>query len=72
MKYGDQHLAIPLAMASVQADGGIVSTSADSLTFLDAFFGGRLFPEPILRDMEADWHRISTPLSTEPASCGSA
>jgi CubicO group peptidase (beta-lactamase class C family) len=53
---------IPLAMASVQADGGIVSTLADGLAFMDAFFGGQLFPAPLLEEMQADWHRVFFPL----------
>ena len=52
----------PLAMASVQADGGIVSTLADGLAFLDAFFGGQLFPARLLDEMQADWHRVFFPL----------
>jgi CubicO group peptidase (beta-lactamase class C family) len=62
MRWGDRPLRIPLAMASVQADGGVVSTLADGLTFLDAFFGGRLFPDQILAGMATDWHRIFFPL----------
>jgi D-alanyl-D-alanine carboxypeptidase len=49
-------------MASVQADGGIVSTLADGLAFMDAFLGGRLFPAPLLEEMQADWHRVFLPL----------
>ena len=33
MLYGKQRVAIPQAMASVRADGGIVSTTGDGLTF---------------------------------------
>lgn len=62
MRWGEEPLRIPLAMASVQADGGVVSTLADGLAFLDAFFGGRLFPQPILSGMATDWHRIFFPL----------
>jgi CubicO group peptidase (beta-lactamase class C family) len=62
MRWGDGFLRIPLAMASVQADGGIVSTLDDGLAFLDAFFGGRLFPPELLAEMQADWHRIFFPL----------
>ena len=49
-------------MASVQADGGIVSTLDDGLTFLEAFFAGRLFPPALLAEMQRDWHRIFYPL----------
>lgn len=62
LMYGDRALHIPLAMASVQADGGIVSTLDDGLVFLDSFFGGRLFPSSILAEIQQDWHRIFYPL----------
>jgi D-alanyl-D-alanine carboxypeptidase len=62
MRWGDGSLRIPLAMASVQADGGIVSTLDDGLAFLGAFVGGRLFPRELLAEMQADWHRIFFPL----------
>ena len=59
MLYGHQRVAIPRAMASVRADGGMVSTAGDGLTFLEAFMTGRLFPtripgrdaEPMARDL---------------------
>jgi CubicO group peptidase (beta-lactamase class C family) len=62
LRYGDVDLRIPRAMASVQADGGIVSTLEDGSAFLDAFFGGRLFDAALLGEMGADWHRIFAPL----------
>ncbi len=62
MRWGEVPLRIPLAMASVQADGGVVSTLDDGLAFLDAFFGGRLFPAALLAEMALDWHRIFFPL----------
>jgi CubicO group peptidase (beta-lactamase class C family) len=62
MRWGDGPLRIPLAMASVQADGGVVSTLDDGLAFLDAFFGGRLFAVGLLAEMATDWHRIFFPL----------
>ncbi len=60
--HGPDRLRIPLAMASVQADGGIVSTLDDGIAFLDAFFGGRLFPGALLAEIATDWHRIFPPL----------
>jgi CubicO group peptidase (beta-lactamase class C family) len=59
---GGTRLRIPLAMASVQADGGIVSTLEDGLAFLDAFFGARLFAASTLDELQRDWHRIFYPL----------
>lgn len=62
MRLGDTVLRIPQAMASVQADGGIVSTVDDSARFLDAFFAGELFDASLLAEMTTDWHRIFFPL----------
>lgn len=62
LRLGDADLRIPLAMASVQADGGIVSTIDDGVAFLDAFFGGRLFPPALHDEIQTDWHRIFSPL----------
>ncbi len=60
--HGATPLRIPLAMASVQADGGVVSTLQDGLTFLDAFFDARLFARRTLDELQRDWHRIFFPL----------
>jgi len=50
--YYQQHpLHIPQAMASFGADGGIVSTAAESLRFVRAFFGGELFPAAYLPEL---------------------
>lgn len=62
MYVGETRLHIPLAMSSVKADGGIVSTLDDSMTFLKAFFTGFFFPEEYLIDMIAHTRRIFFPL----------
>lgn len=62
MLYGKQRVAIPRAMASVRADGGIVSTAGDGLTFLEAFMSGRLFPSAYLDEMQNQWRAIFAPL----------
>lgn len=62
LRMGQATASIPLVMASVQADGGIVSTLTDSMAFLDAFFGARLFPRETLAWIASDWHRIFFPL----------
>ena len=62
MLHGESALRIPLAMSSVQADGGIVSTLDDGLMFLIAFFDGRLFPAPLLDELMTDWHPVFFPL----------
>lgn len=59
---GNSRLRIPQAMASVQADGGIVSTLADGQTFLRAFFDGHLFPKEFMAEIARDWHAIFRPL----------
>ncbi len=59
--YKKQPLLIPKAMASFGADGGIVSTAAETMIFLKAFFGGSLFPKEYLEALQA-WNRIFFPL----------
>lgn len=58
---GSSPLQIPLVMASVQEDGGVYSSVADSLSFLRAFFDGTLFPAIWLAEMEAERNRIFFP-----------
>jgi D-alanyl-D-alanine carboxypeptidase len=53
---------IPRVMASVGADGGIVSTVDESIRFLKAFMTGELFPSRYLADMQREWRRIFFPL----------
>ena len=45
---GDMQLDIPLGMTGISGDGGIVSTAADGLVFIKAFFGGELFSATLL------------------------
>lgn len=63
LRYKKKDLHIPLAMASNGPDGGMVSHSADLLVFLQAFFGGRLFPATYLTEMQ-DWNRIFYPMQS--------
>jgi CubicO group peptidase (beta-lactamase class C family) len=62
MLYGKQRVAFPRAMASVRADGGMVSTAGDGLTFLEAFMTDRLFPRAFLDEMQSQWRAIFAPL----------
>jgi D-alanyl-D-alanine carboxypeptidase len=55
-------VVIPKAMASVRADGGIVSTAGDGITFLKAFMTGGLFPVEYLAEMQETWRKIFPPL----------
>lgn len=61
LRNGDRILDVPQAMSSVRLDGGVVSTSADSLHFLKSFIQGDLFPRDYLSEMEA-WLPIFIPL----------
>jgi len=63
MLYGKRKVNIRQAMASVRADGGIVSTADDSIAFLDAFMNGRLFPAEYLRELQGEWRAIFPPLA---------
>ncbi len=54
-------LNIPMAMASFGPDGGIVSTTGESMIFLKAFFSGELFSTEYLDEMQ-DWNKIFYPL----------
>lgn len=59
--YKNKPLPIPLAMISFGSDGGIVSTAAESMTFLKAFFRGQFFPAAYFNEMKR-WNRIFFPL----------
>ena len=43
LRVGEREIQVPQAMASFGPDGGIVATASDLMTFLRAFFEGRLF-----------------------------
>lgn len=62
IRHGDRDLRLPLLLASCGGQGGVVSTLRDGVTFLQAFFGGRLFGAALLDEMLTDWHRIFSPL----------
>lgn len=62
IRHGDVDLHLPLLLASVDGQGGVVSTLRDGVSFLQAFFDGRLFDVTLLDEMLTDWHRIFTPL----------
>ena len=60
--FGKKPIVIPKAMTSVQADGGIVSTSTDGIRFLQAFMDGTLFPTSYFKELLSNWHSIFGPL----------
>lgn len=59
--FKSNELNIPKAMTSFGADGGIVSTSADMLIFIEAFFTGKLFPKEYIGELQ-DWNNIFFPM----------
>ena len=61
MYYGSQTLHAPIYMSSVTAEGGLVSTSADTMRFLKAFFGGVLFPVKLIDELTQNWNMILFP-----------
>lgn len=62
IRHGDRDLRLPLLLASCGGQGGVVSTLWDGVTFVQAFFDGRLFDVALLDEMLTDWHRIFSPL----------
>lgn len=59
--YKTNQLNIPKAMTSFGADGGMVSTSAEMLVFIEAFFSGRLFPSSYINELQ-EWNKIFFPM----------
>lgn len=59
--YKSNELKIPKAMTSFGADGGVVSTSADMLIFIESFFTGKLFPKEYIIELQ-EWNKIFPPL----------
>lgn len=60
MFYKTKQLHLPRYIASVTAEGGIVSTAKEVMTFLKAFFNGRLFPKEDLDELKR-WNHIWFP-----------
>ncbi len=58
--YKSNKLWLPQYMASVSPEGGIVSTTRETMIFLKAFFGGRFFP-PEYIDKLKKWNFIFIP-----------
>ncbi len=61
MYYKDRELHLLQAMTSFNADGGIVTITADILKFIEAFFAGAFFPAEYLAEMKV-WNPIFFPL----------
>jgi CubicO group peptidase (beta-lactamase class C family) len=61
MYFKNKPLDICKAMTSFGADGGIVSTSAETMVFLKAFFNGYFFPKTYLPELYT-WNSVMFPL----------
>ncbi|MCK9519121.1 MAG: beta-lactamase family protein [Dehalococcoidia bacterium] len=59
--YKAGELNIPKAMASFGPDGGMVSTSADMLFFMEAFITGKMFPLEYVKELQ-QWNKIFPPM----------
>jgi D-alanyl-D-alanine carboxypeptidase len=60
MHHRDDTVHMPRYIASITAEGGVVSTAIDMMTFLKAFFGGRFFPRETVEELKR-WNRIYFP-----------
>jgi D-alanyl-D-alanine carboxypeptidase len=58
--YKTKKLWLPKYMTSISAEGGIVSTAAECMIFLKAFFQGYFFPPEILEHLK-QWNLILPP-----------
>lgn len=60
MYYKNKKLHLPNYIASVTAEGGVVSTASELMVFLKAFFNGRFFPKEDLEELKK-WNLIWFP-----------
>lgn len=59
--YKSQQVHLPKYLASVTAEGGIVSTARDTMAFLKAFFNGFFFPASLIDELKNNWNMIYFP-----------
>ncbi len=59
--YKSQEFNSPRYLASITAEGGIVSTAKESMVFLKAFFNGFFFPTETLSELKECWNMIYFP-----------
>lgn len=59
--YKKKRLDLPLYMASIGAEGGIVSTARETMMFLRSFFNGELFPIGDLDELQRQWNFLWAP-----------
>lgn len=63
MYYKSKELHISQCIASVTAEGGVVSTSKETMTILKSFFKGHFFPKVYLDELKK-WNFIFFPLQS--------
>lgn len=59
--YKSNQVHLPNYLASVTAEGGIVSTARETMAFLKAFFNGYFFPEDLIGELKKNWNMIYFP-----------
>ena len=59
--YKTREIHAPRYMASVSAEGGIVSTSRECMQFLKGFFNGVFFPQEAIEELKQKWNMIYFP-----------
>lgn len=62
MLYGDRALSIDSSMASTGCDGGIVSTTDETMKFLEAYYDGSLFGLEFSDPGKQIWRKIFPPI----------
>jgi CubicO group peptidase (beta-lactamase class C family) len=62
MMYGDRALSIDSSMASTGCDGGIVSTTDETMKFLKVYYDGGLFNPDFSDPAKQNWRKIFPPL----------
>lgn len=60
MYYKTKQVHLPRYMASIPAEGGIVSTAEETMIFIKAFFNGRFFPKDNLDELKK-WNFVFFP-----------
>ncbi len=59
--YKKQQVHVPKYIASITAEGGIVSNALETMIFLKAFFNGFFFPEALIDELKENWNMIYFP-----------
>ncbi|AWB88955.1 serine hydrolase domain-containing protein [Salinibacterium hongtaonis] len=62
LRFEGREVRLPFTLASLRAQGSIVSTAEDGLVFLRAFLSGGLFDAAYLLEMTSHWRRAANTL----------